>query len=212
MTAAVAFPAFCAEALKDALLLCADTLIPALFLYITAANLLSLCGAFAPFSKTSAGRAFRRLTGLSDAGAAAFAVGTVSGFPSGALFLARMKNAGGIGEDEAARLMPFVNNASPAFVVGAVGSLFGSPAFGTALFAAQCVASFSGILIEKAVFGKAENACRSLAGEDFYSAFPRAVRESVFSMLAVCGFVALFSVPCRALESAGRAGAFLSSA
>ncbi len=210
MVSAAVFPSFCAAALKDALSLCANTLVPALLLYITAANLLASCGVFGSFANTAAGRFLCRATGLSPAGAAAFAVGIVSGFPSGAVFLSGMKREGSVTGAEAERLLPFVSNASPAFVVGAVGSLFGSPAFGAVLFAVQCAAALSGVLIERAFFRPAESAAGVVCSEKFISAFPRAVRDSVFSMLAVCGFVAIFSVPCRLFANTG-AAAFLSS-
>ena len=211
LAAALLFPAFCADALKDALSLCADTLVPALLLYITAANLLSSCGVFSGFSKTVAGRLFRRVSGLSDAGAAAFVVGIASGFPAGAVFLAKTKRSGGVTDIEAARLLPFANNASPAFVMGVTGSLFRSPAFGVLLFSSQLFASFTGVLLERAIFGNAPQAAGFCDREDFISAFPRAVRESVAAMLAICGFVAVFSVPCRAFAGLGSFGAFLSA-
>lgn len=205
MVSAAVFPSFCAAALKDALSLCANTLIPSLFLYITAANLLAYCGVFGSFANTAAGRFLCRVTGLSPAGAAAFAVGMVSGFPSGVVFLSGMKREGSVTGVEAERLLPFVSNASPAFVVGAVGSLFGSPAFGAVLFAVQCAAALSGILLEKAFFSSAAGCFGAVRQEGFLSAFPRAVRESVLSMLAVCGYVAIFSVPCRLFANTGAA-------
>ena len=209
--AAVISPAFCVSALSDALSLCAKTLVPSLFPYITATNLISSCGVLPRISETAAGRYLRRLSGLSGAGVTAVIVGLISGFPSGAVFLGRMKRSGEIGSDEAARLMPFVNNASPAFVLGAVGSLFGSPALGATLFAAQCVASLSGIAVGRRSARSEKGVSAGYPYEPFISAFPRAVGDSALAMLSVCGFVAVFSIPCRALSALGRAGAFLSA-
>ncbi len=210
MIAAAVFPSFCAAALKDALSLCAGTLVPSLFLYIAASNLLSSCGAAAWAADTAVGRAVSRITGLSGAGTAAFLLGLAAGFPAGAIFLSDMAERGVISGREAERLLPFANNCSPAFVIGAVGSLFGSVRFGVFLFLVQTAASFAGAAVFAADRGGRPVGRTCAPFPDLVSAFPKAVRDSVLSMLAICGFVAVFSVPCRALGGLGVAGAFMS--
>ena len=54
-----------------------------------------------------------------------FLLGALCGFPVGAVVCERMCESGALAKRDAARLLPFVNGASPAFLFGAAGSLFG---------------------------------------------------------------------------------------
>ena len=57
--------------------------------------------------------------------ASVFLLGALCGFPVGAIVCERMCASGALDRRDAERLLPFVNNASPAFLLGAVGNLFG---------------------------------------------------------------------------------------
>ena len=73
--------------------------------------------------------------------ASVFLLGALCGFPVGAIVCERMCASGALDRRDAERLLPFVNNASPAFLLGAVGNLFGDRRIGVLLFLSQLAAA-----------------------------------------------------------------------
>ena len=76
-------PEVSAQAARDAMLLCAQTLIPSLFPFFVLSSLLIACGASELLSALLS-PLMRPLFGLSGAGAAALALGLCGGYPVGA--------------------------------------------------------------------------------------------------------------------------------
>ncbi len=195
------YPAVSIGAAREALTLCAGTLIPSLFPFFVCANLLIAGGLTA-----SAGRFFekpaRLLFRVGGEGATAVLLGLVSGYPAGAAVTCRLYAAGSISRAEAQRLLAFTNNAGPLFIIGAVGTaVYGNPRIGYLLLAAQTLATLC------------TGFCMRFYGTDMplsrtASRRPAAdpMGDAVHTVLSLCGFVVFFSVIAAFLEHLGLLG------
>ncbi len=109
------------EAAKGALLLCATSVIPALFPFFVLTGLMVNCGIV-----TSVGKIFAPLADKvfksSGTGAVVFVIGILCGYPTGAKVISELYLSGRLTKEESERLLAFCNNSGPLFVIGAVGS------------------------------------------------------------------------------------------
>lgn len=187
------FPKAAAEAVKDGLIMCVQVIIPSLFPFFIATNLLNELGASKLISNALA--PFGARLGISGHGVSAFIIGVTGGYPLGAAYTARLRSQGLISREEASRLLVFCNNSGPAFIVGAAGiGVFSSAAVGFFLYAVHILSALSfGIMI----CPKAP--CDICYDEDifapvsFSAAITASVRRSADSVIGVCAFVIAFS-------------------
>lgn len=114
-SALLLLPEISAQAARDAMLLCAQTLIPSLFPFFVLSSLLIACGASELLSALLS-PLMRPLFGLSGTGAAALALGLCGGYPVGARTAAELVENGALSRDEGERLLAFCNNAGPGFL------------------------------------------------------------------------------------------------
>lgn len=187
------FPKAAAEAVKDGLIMCAQVIIPSLFPFFIATNLLNELGASKLISNALA--PFGAKIGISGHGVSAFIIGVTGGYPLGAAYIARLRSQGLISRDEASRLIVFCNNSGPAFIVGAAGiGVFSSAAAGFFLYAVHILAAL--------IFGimaSPKAPCDICYDEDIFSpvsfsaAITASVRRSADSVIGVCAFVVAFS-------------------
>lgn len=192
-TALLIFPKAAAEAVKDGLIMCGQVIIPSLFPFFIATNLLNELGASKLISNALA--PFGARLGISGHGVSAFIIGVTGGYPLGAAYTARLRSQGLISREEASRLLIFCNNSGPAFIVGAAGiGVFSSAAVGFFLYAVHILSALSfGIMI----CPKAP--CDICYDEDifapvsFSAAITASVRRSADSVIGVCAFVIAFS-------------------
>ena len=170
---------------RNALSVCGATLAPSLLPFFTLSNLLTALGLPALLSG-GLGRAVGRMFRVSPAGAQAFILGLSGGSPLGASVTAL------VSKNEGERLAAFCNNSGPAFILGAAGAVFQSPAAGLLLFVTHALgAATVGFLFR----GKAVPSGEMPAPppvQSFAKALPAAVGKAVSSTLAVCGYVVLF--------------------
>lgn len=181
------------ESARAALQLCAATILPSLFPFFVLSILLGRLGVPQRLGRRLAPLA-GRLFGISGAGLTALPVGLLGGYPMGAACAAELLARGEIDREEAERLLLFVNNSGPAFLIGAVGAgVFGSARAGFLLYGAHAAAAvLTGFLWRRPGGGALDAAAQP--GEAFAAAFPAAVRQAVSAALTVCGFVVCFSV------------------
>ena len=186
--------AVAAEAVRRGLTLCARSVIPALFPYFVVSGLLISLGL-----ADGVGRRLepltRRLFGVSGAGASAFFLGLLGGYPVGGRTVGQLYRAGQLSKDEAERLLAFCNNAGPSFILGVVGvGCFGSLRTGVYLY---LVHAFSAVLVGILFRNKAPvsgQKVRYSATSEPVPAFVRAVGEAAEGMVRLCGFVVFFLV------------------
>ena len=120
-SALLLLPEVSAQAARDAMLLCAQTLIPSLFPFFVLSSLLIACGASELLSALLS-PLMRPLFGLSGTGAAALALGLCGGYPVGARTAAELVENGALSQEEGERLLAFCNNAGPGFLLGVCGA------------------------------------------------------------------------------------------
>jgi len=201
----MAYSADAQSGARRGLLLCAGSIIPALFPFFAVSSLLNRLGFPACLARLTQG-VTRRLFGVSGQGAAAFVIGLTGGYPLGAAAVAELYAAGSVSRKEAERLLAFCNNSGPAFILGAAGvGVFASARLGLALYAAHVLAAaLTGVLLRgrgSRTDGEAGKPAVSVA------AFPQALAESVkgavTATLSVCGFVVFFSALTEVLTAAG---------
>lgn len=192
-----------AQAARDALSLCAQTVIPSLFPFFVLSSLLVSCGASEMLASLLA-PLMRPLFGLSGAGAAALALGLCGGYPVGARTCAELAASGEVTREEGERLLIFCNNAGPGFLLGICGgAVFASPRAGAALYLIHAASAlFTGVLLTRRLpplRARPPQANHRRARPPLSAALPAAVQSALTGILNVCAFVVFFTVFTRLL-------------
>ena len=191
-----------AQAARDALALCAQTVVPSLFPFFVLSALLTSGSASALFASLLS-PLMRPLFSLSGAGASALALGLCGGYPVGARTAAALVENGSLPREEGERLLAFCNNAGPGFLLGVCGAgVFSSARAGAALYLIHAAAAiFSGVLICRALPPVPYHEARVQEGkrQRFSTVFPLAVQSALSGCLNVSAFVVFFTVLVRLL-------------
>ena len=196
---------------SDALILCAQLIIPSLFPFFAASSLLNRLGLPVMLSGLLE-NVGRKLFNVSGRGFSAFIVGLCGGYPMGAAYIADMEMRGTVSTDEAERLLAFCSNSGPAFIIGAIGSgVFASPSAGVLLYIIHIVSAvLTGMVFRgRGIPDIPDNAGVRFAppSESFSEIFTDCVKASVIGVLSVCGFAVIFAVFTGLLASSGILGA-----
>ncbi|MCR4906357.1 MAG: hypothetical protein K6A33_09775 [Clostridiales bacterium] len=173
LAAFLRFPAVVREAAVSSLSRCASSLIPALFPYMTAAAILV--------------RRWKR-----DAGISVFLVGLLAGFPVGAVSAAALFREGRIGKRDAERLAAASCCASPAFLVGVLGRMWGDERFGWVLFLASVPALLCFFPLRRTVRAVPDR--QTEPAEPFSRDLADAIGQAGAGCLAVTSSIVFFSV------------------
>ncbi len=185
------------EYAKQGLLLCEEVLIPSLFPFFVCSGLLihsgvceQLAGIFAPVMKP--------IFNVGGAGAAAFILGIISGYPLGAEVSVRLYEEGALNKNDTERLLAFCNNSGPLFLLGSVGAaIYHSPKLGMMLYASHIAAALTvGFLFRfyKKSGDERQMKARNTEKKNMAEIFKLALSGSLASILGVCGAVVFFSV------------------
>jgi sporulation integral membrane protein YlbJ len=182
-------------AVEEGLRLCGQSVIPALFPFLTVSSLLMSLGfgewAAQPFAP------LMRLYRIGGAGASALLLGLVGGYPVGARTAAELYKGRQLSRNEAERLLFFCNNANPAFLVSFLGvGVFDSPRVGIWLWLIHLLAALlTGLLLARRVSAGYDGRCRTpILTARFSTALTGAVRTALDATLGICAFVVFFYV------------------
>ena len=191
---------------SSALILCARSVIPALFPFMVVSSLLISLGLGELLSGPLGG--LMALYGIGGAGASALVLGLIGGYPTGGRTAAALYREGLVTRDEAERLLAFCNNANPAFLITALGvGVFGSFRAGLWLWLIHIAAALlSGLLAARPRRGASCSAPQnrtSFRAAGFSSVFVSAVQGALGSILSVCAFVVVFSILSQPLRRLG---------
>mgnify|MGYP000922985346 CR=1 FL=1 len=159
------------------------------------------------------------------------AIGITSGYPVGAKVIVSLKENKLINKKEAERLLAFCNNSSPLFITGAVSvGMLKLPKIGPLLLLCHVAAGISVGLIFKYFYSDCYKANWSFpkakekfsrhntsshisssnnSPTNFVSLLGNAVKNSVISLLAIGGFIILFSVIINILIESGIISSFV---
>ena len=188
-----------AEAVRQGLLLCARSVVPALFPYFVVSGLFTSLG-FAESAGRRLAPVTERLLGVGGAGASAFFLGLLGGYPVGGRTVGQLYRTGRIEKDEAEHLLSFCNNAGPSFILGVVGlGCFQSLRAGVLLYVIHALSAVLVGVLQKKKGRPRWSAPRPLSPpEKILPAFIRSVQDSAGTMVRICGFV-VFALVVQAL-------------
>lgn len=186
------------QAVRDALALCARSVIPALFPFFVLSSLFIELGC-AEILGQSLSPVMYRLFGISGAGSTAFLLGLIGGYPVGGRTVGALYRSGQCGQEECERLLAFCNNAGPAFILGIAGlGCFASVRIGVWLYLIHVAAA----IIVGLLFRNRSQSASAISTSSVHSlpdALIEAVRGGAMSMVYICGFVVFFLVLLRLL-------------
>ena len=195
------FPQEVSAAVTEGLRLSVSVLIPSLFPFFICVNLTSALGLTGVLARVFA-PVMRQMFHVSGAGCTAVLCGAAGGYPSGAQCVAALYREGQLSRAEAEYLLLFCNNAGPAFLFGAVGTVLGIGMTG-------CLLLWGIHLLSALVIGlvnrpkEAPNAALPpVQRANASGAVVEAVRSAGQAVLQITMFVAALSVLARLLPMA----------
>ena len=202
-------PAPAMEAVREALRLCSETIVPSLFPFLVFSALLTALLPTAALDRALSPlmRPIFRLSG--DCGAV-LALGFAGGYPVGVRTTAALYRQGTLRRSEAQRLLAFCNNSGPGFLLGVVGiGVFGSASAGMRLYMVHIAAALLvGFLFR--FYGGSDPLCthgtKPAASPDvppLAQLFTEAVTGSFLAVLNICAFVLFFMIALRLLSLTG---------
>lgn len=193
--------------IKAGLSLCGNVIIPSLFPFLVLSELLMLCGidqCMAGVLRPPMGRLFK----LSGSAGCALILGGLCGYPVSARMGASLYDKGELDGNALSFLLTFCNNASPAFLIGTVGTLlWGERQVGFML----CLIQFVSSMLMGICFSRSRpepSAAKAGIGTPIggFSAFPQAFVRASNAMLSVCAYVIFFSALIGILDALPRQG------
>ena len=193
-------------AAQNGLTLWATSVIPSLFPFFVATELLSYTNVI-----NWLGRCFNKfmkpLFNVRGEGAFAFIMGIISGYPVGAKIACNLRNSNTCSKEECERLLAFTNNAGPLFIMGTVGTkMFGYTVIGFLLLITHILACISvGICFRfwkayssvNSFFTKNEKNASSVSRvglSNLGEVIGKSITNSISTILNIGGFIVIFSV------------------
>ena len=188
--------------------LCAKRLIPSLFPFMIVSELIirselsrAIGKLISPLSK--------KFFGMSGEAGCAFLLGSLFGFPIGAVMGNKLYERGRLCHIELCRLLCFSSNPGAAFTVLTLGAEhLGSLSCGVLLYLSTCGTAILIGVLSKHFFRESKKHSYTQSGEDIpcqteplARLFTDAVRASTLSMLYVCGFIVFFSTIVGSLDT-----------
>lgn len=194
------------SAAQNGLNLWATSVIPSLFPFFVATELLSYTNIVSIL-----GRIFNKfmkpLFNVRGEGSFAFLMGIISGYPVGAKIACNLRESNICSKEECERLLAFTNNSGPLFIIGTVGiKMFGSSTIGFLLLISHILACISvGICFR---YWKSSSNTNYLGGNDSKKSLSntrvslsnlgeiisKSITNSISTILNIGGFIVIFSV------------------
>ena len=191
-------------AAKKGLNLWANSVVPSLFPFFVATELLSRTEV-PYFLGKLLGRIMRPLFNVSGEGSFALIMGLISGYPVGAKIATNFRQNNICSKEECERILSFTNNSGPLFIVGTVGiSMFGSSTIGILLLITHVISSLTvGIIFRfwkknsytlESNYNQNSASNRNIKVSDLGEVLSNSITNSISTILVIGGFVVLFSV------------------
>ena len=192
-------------AARNGLALFANSVIPSLFPFFVATELLSYTNITNILGRFL-NRFMKPLFNVRGEGSFALIMGILSGYPVGAKIVCDLRKNNICSKEECERLLSFTNNSGPLFIIATVGvSLFGSSAIGFLLLITHILSSLTvGFLFRFWKYNKTSSNSSlstnssSLKTKVSFSKLgeiiSNSINNSISTLLTIGGFVVLFSV------------------
>ncbi|MDO5557314.1 MAG: sporulation integral membrane protein YlbJ [Clostridia bacterium] len=193
-------------AVKKGLNLWVNSVIPSLFPFFIASELLSYTQVV-PFLGRFLTRFMKPIFNVPGEGAFPFIMGIISGYPVGAKIVVNLKENNICTREEAERLLAFTNNSGPLFIIGTVGiCFFNNSIIGILLFVTHILACISvgyifrfwkrktntGLSIDKKSIIKTQKQTFTLS--NLGEILSKSIISSINTILLIGGFIILFCV------------------
>lgn len=196
------------QAVKDGLYLWTNSIIPSLFPFFVATELLCSTN-FLNILGNLLNRFMRPIFNVPGQGSFAFIMGLISGYPTGAKIVTNLREKKICSRIEAERLLAFTNNSGPLFILGFVGiSIFANSEIGYLLLFTHILSSLTIGLIFRFWKKDIETPTTtklpisySINSKDFGNILTESIKKSILSIVNIGGFVVLFSVIISILEN-----------
>ena len=191
-------------AIKNGLTLWATSVVPSLFPFFVATELL-LHTTLIPFFGRILNKIMRPLFNISGCGAFGFIMGLISGYPVGAKIASEFRTKNICSKTECERLLSFTNNSGPLFIIGTVGiSMFGNTLIGLLLLITHILASICvGIIFRFWKKDKSQNNSLNYVAQKTNSEqvkisnlgkiLSESITSSINTILMIGGFIVIFS-------------------
>lgn len=200
-------------AAQDGLALWTTKVLPSLFPFFVATELLCQTN-FTYILGKLLNKFMKPIFNVPGESSAAIILGTISGYPVGAKIVCNLKEQKVISKIEAERLIAYTNNSGPLFILGTVGiALFGDKKIGFILLISHILASiavgyvFSFWKKDKFDINYRETKFNSklspIKVSDIGEILGNSIKKSISSILAIGGFIVLFSVILSILKNSG---------
>ena len=202
-------------AIKKGLTLWANSVVPSLFPFFVATELLMNTN-FVTILGRFLTKIMKPFFNIRGEGAFGFIMGLISGYPVGAKIACDFRENNICSKEECERLLSFTNNSGPLFIVGTVGiSMFGNSTIGLLLLITHILACITvGIIFrfwkynssssdyisnKNSNYKKYKNVTFSNLGE----ILGKSISNSISTVLVIGGFVVIFSSIISILKSSG---------
>ena len=193
------------SAIKKGLSLWANSVVPSLFPFFVATELLMNTN-FVNILGRFLNKIMEPLFNVRGEGSFAFIMGLISGYPVGAKIATNFRENNICSKEECERLLSFTNNSGPLFIVGTVGiSMFGNSTIGILLLITHILGCITvGIIfkfwkskshspnfkgVSKSSYRKNKNVTFSNLGE----VLGNSISNSISTILMIGGFIVIFS-------------------
>lgn len=191
-------------AAKNGLVLWANSVVPSLFPFFVATELLSHTN-FTFYLGKLLNKFMKPLFNIRGEGSFAFIMGIISGYPVGAKIAANFREKNICSKEECERLLSFTNNSGPLFIIGTVGiTMFGNSTIGFLLLITHILASITvGIIFRfwkhnsKNKYDNTNynlNSNKDIKLSELGGIIGNSISSSINTILLIGGFVVLFSV------------------
>jgi len=192
-------------AVKSGLSLWANSVIPSLFPFFVATELLINTN-IVKISGNILNRLMKPLFNIRGEGAFAFIMGLISGYPVGAKIASNFRENNICSKEECERLLSFTNNSGPLFIIGTVGILmYKSSTIGLLLFITHLLSSITvGFLFRFWKNGKetteiianssfTQKQSKQVSFSNLGEVLAQSITNSISTIFLIGGFLVIFS-------------------
>ncbi|MBD9158552.1 MAG: sporulation integral membrane protein YlbJ [Clostridiales bacterium] len=206
-------------AVKSGLKLWANSVIPSLFPFFVATELLMHTDLVFQLG-VILNNCMKPLFNIRGEGAFVFIMGIISGYPMGAKLATNFRKNNICSEEECERLLSFTNNSGPLFIIGTVGILmYGNTAIGVLLFITHILACITvGFIFrfwkysDSSISHNSHHIIKSkqtpVTFSNLGSILSESITNSISTILLIGGFVVIFSSIISILKSSGLLSVF----
>ena len=193
------------QAVKSGLTLWANSVVPSLFPFFVATEILMNTNIINVLGKLL-NSYMKPLFNVRGEGSIAFIMGIISGYPVGAKIASEFRKNNICSKEECERLLSFTNNSGPLFIVGTVGiSMFGNTLIGVLLLITHILASITvGIIFR---FWNSKNDTKYTPKKNFSNTshnenvnisnlgqiLSESITKSLSTIFMIGGFIIIFS-------------------